>query len=581
MRARRAQVDDRGVRLRRPGSGRVHRGRAAAGGRAGRFARDIVEVEGYVRGFGRRRPDVAVTRAAVRQLPRPHASTPRSPVTSRSRSCRRCSASTPGCSSCTWTTPGDPAPVGDRGRHPATFNVAGAGVMLAVPGRPPGRPGPRARAGARCRAGRQRWSRNIGVVDISAEQIAVSVLRPGGRHRPAARRVRLHAALHHGARRSTSSSPARRAATLRRPARRRARVLRGASGATRGASQPPRRTQRWQRPWTRPGIQLHAADAVGRAPRPAVAAKTSPTPRARRRRAGTPPTPAEPVPRRRPAREPTGGTRAVAGARLPAAGSPGEYEVDEFGFDPELTDTCCCPLLRPLYEKWFRVEVSASRTSRTSGGALIVANHAGAFWALDAVMTAVAVHDRAPRQPHLRLLGADLVFRAPGLGQAGPQGRRHAGVQRGRRAAAGRRRAGRRVARGLQGHRQAVPRAVQAAALRPGRIRDAGARDRRADHPGVDRRRRGDPPDAGRRQAARPAARPAVLPDHADVPVARAARARPAAEQVVHRVRRRRSNRRTATRRRPEAVSELADQVRETIQATLYRLLVQRRSVWR
>ena len=34
----------------------------------------------------------------------------------------------------------------------------------------------------------------------------------------------------------------------------------------------------------------------------------------------------------------------------------GDYEVDEFGFDPDLTEHVLLPLLRPLYEKWFRVE---------------------------------------------------------------------------------------------------------------------------------------------------------------------------------------------------------------------------------
>ncbi|MFN8146492.1 MAG: hypothetical protein U0R76_03410 [Candidatus Nanopelagicales bacterium] len=34
----------------------------------------------------------------------------------------------------------------------------------------------------------------------------------------------------------------------------------------------------------------------------------------------------------------------------------GEYQVDDFGFDPELTDRVLLAPLRPLYEKWFRVE---------------------------------------------------------------------------------------------------------------------------------------------------------------------------------------------------------------------------------
>ncbi|MBX6752379.1 MAG: glycerol acyltransferase, partial [Micromonosporaceae bacterium] len=35
----------------------------------------------------------------------------------------------------------------------------------------------------------------------------------------------------------------------------------------------------------------------------------------------------------------------------------GRYEVDEFGFDPELTETVFYPLLRLLYRHYFRVEV--------------------------------------------------------------------------------------------------------------------------------------------------------------------------------------------------------------------------------
>ncbi len=42
----------------------------------------------------------------------------------------------------------------------------------------------------------------------------------------------------------------------------------------------------------------------------------------------------------------------------------GEYDVDEFGFDQELTDTLFQPVLRPLYRDWFRVEVRGRRTCR-------------------------------------------------------------------------------------------------------------------------------------------------------------------------------------------------------------------------
>ena len=34
----------------------------------------------------------------------------------------------------------------------------------------------------------------------------------------------------------------------------------------------------------------------------------------------------------------------------------GDYATDEFGFDPDLTVHVLLPLLRPLFERWFRVE---------------------------------------------------------------------------------------------------------------------------------------------------------------------------------------------------------------------------------
>lgn len=93
----------------------------------------------------------------------------------------------------------------------------------------------------------------------------------------------------------------------------------------------------------------------------------------------------------------------------------GEYEVDEFGFDPQLTEAVCYPLLRPLYYHWFRTELRGAEHLPATGPALLVANHSGTI-GLDAMMLAVGVHDAAtgasPRR-HLRLLGADFVFRAP------------------------------------------------------------------------------------------------------------------------------------------------------------------------
>lgn len=95
----------------------------------------------------------------------------------------------------------------------------------------------------------------------------------------------------------------------------------------------------------------------------------------------------------------------------------GDYVVDEFGFDPHLNDAIFLPLLRVLFNSWFRVEVSGIENLPRDGAALVVANHAGVL-PFDGLMTAVAVHDKHPTHRDLRLLAADMVFDMPMLGQA-------------------------------------------------------------------------------------------------------------------------------------------------------------------
>jgi 1-acyl-sn-glycerol-3-phosphate acyltransferase len=90
----------------------------------------------------------------------------------------------------------------------------------------------------------------------------------------------------------------------------------------------------------------------------------------------------------------------------------GEYDIDEFGYDKELTDQVFMSMLRPVAEKYFRVEVKGVENIPAEGGALIVANHSGTL-PLDGLMMQVAVHDHHPAQRHLRLLAADLVFMLP------------------------------------------------------------------------------------------------------------------------------------------------------------------------
>jgi 1-acyl-sn-glycerol-3-phosphate acyltransferase len=93
----------------------------------------------------------------------------------------------------------------------------------------------------------------------------------------------------------------------------------------------------------------------------------------------------------------------------------GDFEVDEFGFDRDWTTHVHLPFLRPLYKSWFRVEVKGIENLPSEGGALVVANHSGTI-ALDSLMTQVAVHDETPGHRNLRMLGADLVFRTPFIG---------------------------------------------------------------------------------------------------------------------------------------------------------------------
>ncbi|RII22101.1 2-acyl-glycerophospho-ethanolamine acyltransferase [Streptomyces sp. YIM 130001] len=90
----------------------------------------------------------------------------------------------------------------------------------------------------------------------------------------------------------------------------------------------------------------------------------------------------------------------------------GDYDVDEFGYDRDLTEQVLMSLLRPVSEKYFRVEVKGMENIPADGGALIVANHSGTL-PLDGLMLQVAVHDNHPAQRHLRLLAADLVFMLP------------------------------------------------------------------------------------------------------------------------------------------------------------------------
>jgi 1-acyl-sn-glycerol-3-phosphate acyltransferase len=88
----------------------------------------------------------------------------------------------------------------------------------------------------------------------------------------------------------------------------------------------------------------------------------------------------------------------------------GDYAVDDFGFDPEFTTRIFLPLLRPLVQSWFRLEVRGAENLPAEGSALLVSNHAGTL-PLDGMILQTVVFDEIGR--HVRMLGADLIFKTP------------------------------------------------------------------------------------------------------------------------------------------------------------------------
>jgi 1-acyl-sn-glycerol-3-phosphate acyltransferase len=92
----------------------------------------------------------------------------------------------------------------------------------------------------------------------------------------------------------------------------------------------------------------------------------------------------------------------------------GDYEVDQFGFDPDLNSTVLMPAALALYRSWFRVQARGLANVPDCGPALIVANHSGVL-PLDAVMLQVGIFTEHPARRNLRLLGADLVYTMPVL----------------------------------------------------------------------------------------------------------------------------------------------------------------------
>ncbi|MFA9432674.1 lysophospholipid acyltransferase family protein [Egicoccus sp. AB-alg2] len=91
----------------------------------------------------------------------------------------------------------------------------------------------------------------------------------------------------------------------------------------------------------------------------------------------------------------------------------GDYTIDEFGFDEDLTNQVLMPLIRPLHRYWWRVASHGAEHLPTTGGGLVVANHAGTLPA-DALITRLDILEQTGR--NARELAADLVMRTPFVG---------------------------------------------------------------------------------------------------------------------------------------------------------------------
>jgi 1-acyl-sn-glycerol-3-phosphate acyltransferase len=89
----------------------------------------------------------------------------------------------------------------------------------------------------------------------------------------------------------------------------------------------------------------------------------------------------------------------------------GEYEEDEWGFDPAFA-AAADPLLSFLYDRWWRVTATGTEHVPAGGRALLVANHAGVLpW--DAAMTATALRRADHPRPDPRFLVLDWAFGLP------------------------------------------------------------------------------------------------------------------------------------------------------------------------
>jgi 1-acyl-sn-glycerol-3-phosphate acyltransferase len=89
------------------------------------------------------------------------------------------------------------------------------------------------------------------------------------------------------------------------------------------------------------------------------------------------------------------------------------YAVDDFGFDPQWTESFI-GVFKSLYRDYWRIETTGIENVPATGRAMLVANHAGVLpW--DSTMIKTAVFVAHPRPRHVRALVASLFMGMPVL----------------------------------------------------------------------------------------------------------------------------------------------------------------------
>lgn len=89
------------------------------------------------------------------------------------------------------------------------------------------------------------------------------------------------------------------------------------------------------------------------------------------------------------------------------------YAVDDFGFDPQWTESFLTAFM-VLYRDYWRVETTGVENVPATGRALLVSNHAGVLpW--DGTMIKTAVFAEHPHPRHVRALVASMVMGVPVL----------------------------------------------------------------------------------------------------------------------------------------------------------------------